>query len=57
MTSASAVMKVFMAGLRRRLTFTVPALAEIEREQFTPLRTFFERYLPTVALPRAALAR
>ena len=31
MTSASAVMKVFITGLRRRLTFTVPALAEIER--------------------------
>jgi hypothetical protein len=39
MTSATAVMKVFTAGLRRRLTFTVPALAEIQREAIhTPRR-------------------
>jgi hypothetical protein len=31
-TSASAVMKVFIPGFRRRLTFTVAALAEIQCE-------------------------
>jgi hypothetical protein len=48
MTSASAVMKVFMAGLRRRLTVTVAALAEIQREAIhTPSNEDCAEYCPS----------